>query len=105
MHYLQALDIEPNDDDALCNFALVLQKLTYNDFAKIAYEEGINVNPGNRALLRNYLLFLLEIKELDKFQTVLTHSKRVLDPADIALITKLQGEFQKALGISQTAAA
>jgi Tfp pilus assembly protein PilF len=42
-------------------------KLTYNDFAKIAYEEGINVNPGNRALLRNYLLFLLEIKELDKF--------------------------------------
>ena len=32
MHYLQALDIEPNDDDALCNLALVLQKLTYNDF-------------------------------------------------------------------------
>jgi hypothetical protein len=60
------------------------------------------VNPGNRALLRNYLLFLLEIKELDKFQTVLNHSKRVLDPADITLITKLQGEFQKALGIQAT---
>jgi hypothetical protein len=40
-----------------------------------------------------------EIKELEKFQTVLNHSKRVLDPADVSLITKLQGEFQKALGI------
>ena len=46
----------------------------------------------------------MEIKELDKFQTVLNHSKRVLDPADISLITKLQGEFQKALCIQQSAA-
>lgn len=76
-----------------------MQKLNYNDFAKIAYEEGINVNPGNRALVRNYLLFLLEIKQLDKFNTVLTHAKRVLDAADIAQITKLQVDFSKALGM------
>ena len=100
--YLQGLEIEQNDDDALCNLALVLQKLNYNDFAKIAYEEGINVNPGNRALIRNYLLFLLEIKELEKFSTVLSHAKRVLDAADLSLIIKLQGEFQKALGVQGT---
>jgi hypothetical protein len=29
------------------------------------------VNPGNRALLKNYLFFLLEIKQFDKFATVL----------------------------------
>lgn len=82
--YLQALELDPNDDDTLCNLGLILQKLNYNDFAKIAYEEGINVNPGNRALLKNYLLFLLEIKQFDKFNTVISHAKRVLDPTDIA---------------------
>ena len=78
------MELEPNDDDTLCNLGLILQKLNYNDFAKIAYEEGINVNPGNRALLKNYLLFLLEIKQFDKFNTVISHAKRVLDPTDIA---------------------
>jgi Tfp pilus assembly protein PilF len=63
---------------------MVLQRISYNDFAKIAYEEGIHVNPGNRALLKNYLLFLLEVKQFDKFQTVLIHAKRVLDAAEIS---------------------
>ena len=82
--YLQSLELEPNDDDALCNLGMVLQRISYNDFAKIAYEEGIHINPGNRALLHNYLLFLLEIKQFVKFNTVITHAKRVLDGADIA---------------------
>ena len=67
---------------------------------KIEYEEGINVNPSNRALLKNYFFFLLEIKQFDKFTTVLTHAKRVLDPTDIAQIQKIHSEFLKALGIT-----
>ena len=103
--YLQALEIDPNDDDVLCNLGMVLQRIAYNDFAKIAFEEGIHVNPGNKALLHNYLLFLLEVKQFDKFQTVITHAKRVLDVSEISTLQKLQGEFQKALGVSGQAAA
>ena len=58
------------------------------------------MNPGNRALLKNYLLFLLEIKQFEKFTTVMTHAKRVLDPTDIAQIHKIHSEFLKALGIT-----
>jgi hypothetical protein len=46
-------------------------------------------------------LFLLETKEFNKFQTVLTHARRVLDAADIQSLAKLQGEFQKALGVTE----
>lgn len=90
VYYLQALEIEPNDDDALCNLGMVLQRINYHDFAKVAFEEGIHINPGNQALLHNYMLFLLEIKQFDKFTTVLNHAKRVLDSADIAQLQKLQ---------------
>lgn len=65
--YLQALEIEPNDDDIMCNLGMVLQRISYHDFAKIAFEEGIHINPGNKTLLNNYLLFLLEVKQFDKF--------------------------------------
>jgi Tfp pilus assembly protein PilF len=68
---------------------LVLSKTAYNDFAKIAFEAGINVNPGNKDLLHNYLLFLLEIKQFDKFNTVFNHAKRVLDQSELSNIQRI----------------
>ncbi|TNV71846.1 hypothetical protein FGO68_gene16407 [Halteria grandinella] len=103
--YLQALDVEPNDDDTLCNLAMVLQRINYLDFAKIAYEEGIKLNPGNKILLHNFLLFLLEIQSFDQFTKVQAHAKRVLDKAEIENLTKLRDEYQKALGVVQVAGA
>lgn len=81
--YLQALEIEPNDDDTLCNLAMALQRINYLDFSKIAYEEGIKLNPGNKTLLHNFLLFLLEIQQFEQFNKVVVHAKRVLDKAEI----------------------
>ncbi len=51
MLYLQALEIEGNDEEALCNLGLALSRLQYNDYAKLAFEEGINLNPGNKPLI------------------------------------------------------
>ena len=96
--YLQALEIEGNDEEALCNLGLVLSRLSYNDYAKLAFEEGININPGNKALIHNYLLFLLETKQLDKFKSILQHAKRVLDTQEILTLEKLYHDFSKILG-------
>ena len=49
--YLEALEIEFNDEDALCNLGIVLSRIQYNDYAKLAFEEGININPGNKLIL------------------------------------------------------
>jgi tetratricopeptide (TPR) repeat protein len=49
--YLQALELDFNDDDTLCNLGLALSRLNYHDYAKIAFEEGININPGNKLIV------------------------------------------------------
>ena len=77
------MEIEPNDDDTLCNLGLVLTKINYNDFAKIAFEEGININPGNKIILQNYMLFLLEIKQFEKFTSIMSHAKKVIDVTEL----------------------
>ena len=96
--YLEALEIDLNDEDALCNLGLVLSRIQYNDYAKLAFEEGININPGNKQILKNYLLFLLEIKHFEKFQTIMSHAKRVLDQEELLNFQKLFADFQKATG-------
>lgn len=80
--YLKALEIEPNDEEALCNLGMALSKIKFNDYAKMAFEEAINVNPGNKTVLVNYLLFLLENKQFNKFANILTHAQRILDPTE-----------------------
>lgn len=100
LSYLKSLEIEPNDEETLCNLGMTLSKIKFNDYAKMAYEEAINVNPGNKTVLVNYLLFLLENKQFNKFANILTHASRILDPAEFQTYQKLYQEFQKAVGES-----
>jgi Tfp pilus assembly protein PilF len=60
MMFLDALEINPSDEEALCNLALALKKTSYVDYARLAFEEAVNVSPGNSHILSNYLMFLLE---------------------------------------------
>jgi len=82
LSYLKALEIEPNDEETLCNLGMTLSKIRFNDYAKIAFEEAINVNPGHKVVLVNYLLFLLENKQFNRFANILTHASRILEPAE-----------------------
>ena len=63
--FLDALDIKPDDEEALCNLALALKKTSYLDYAQIAFEEAVNVSPGNTFILSNYMMFLLERQKFD----------------------------------------
>ena len=60
IRFLDALEIKQDDEEALCNLALSLKKTQYIDFAQTAFEEAVNVSPGNTFILQNYMLFLLE---------------------------------------------
>jgi Tfp pilus assembly protein PilF len=93
LSYLKALEITPDDEETLCNLGLTLSKIKFNDYAKMAFEEAINVNPGNKVVLVNYLLFLLENKQFNKFASILTHASRILDPAEFSTYQKLYQDF------------
>ncbi len=67
IRFLQALDIKGDDEEALCNLALSLKKTQYLEYAQTAFEEAVNFSPGNTFILQNYMLFLLETKNLDQF--------------------------------------
>jgi Flp pilus assembly protein TadD len=60
LKFLDALEIKRDDEEALCNLALCLKKAGYLDYANIAFEEAINVSPGNTFILSNFMMFLLE---------------------------------------------
>lgn len=60
MLFLDALELNPIDEEALCNLALALKKTQYVDYARLAFEEAMNVSPGNSHILTNYMMFLLE---------------------------------------------
>lgn len=65
--FLDALEINPVDEEALGNLALALKHTQYVDYAKLAFEEAVNVSPGNTHILANYMYFLLEQKNWDQF--------------------------------------
>ena len=60
---------------------------------RMAFEEAINVNPGNKTVLVNYLLFLLENKQFNKFSNILSHANRILDQSEFSTYQKLYQEF------------
>ena len=96
--FLDALEIKPDDHEALCNLALALKKTPqYVDYAAIAFEEAINVSPGNTFILSNYMLFLLQQKMFDQFAKVLIHAKRVMNKDEVDVIVKMQMEFKHAI--------
>lgn len=95
--FLDALDIKPDDEEALCNLALALKKTSYLDYAQVAFEEAVNVSPGNTFILSNYMMFLLEQKKFDQFTKVMGHARRVMDKTELDQITKLYDEFKAAI--------
>ena len=58
--YLESLEKDIDDAECLCNLGLALSSTKYKDYAKLAFEEAVNAQPGNSGILNNYLLFLLE---------------------------------------------
>ena len=57
--------IEPEDDEVLANLGMALRKTKFKEYAKLAFEEAINSNPGNTWILMNYMLYLLQLKNFD----------------------------------------
>lgn len=97
MLFLDALEINPLDEEALCNLALALKKTSYVEYAKIAFEEAINVSPGNSHILSNYMMFLLEQRNFTQFERVMPHARRVMDNRELDFISKLHDEFKEAI--------
>lgn len=95
--FLDALEIKPDDEEALCNLALALKRTTYLDYAKMAFEEAVNVAPGNTFILTNYMMFLLEQQNFEQFGKVLPHARRVMDRQELETIQKLHDEFREAI--------
>lgn len=95
--FLDALEIKPDDEEALCNLALALKRTTYLDYAKMAFEEAVNVAPGNTFILTNYMMFLLEQQNFEQFGKVMPHARRVMDRQELETIQKLHDEFREAI--------
>mmetsp|Transcript_17005 Transcript_17005/g.22907 ORF Transcript_17005/g.22907 Transcript_17005/m.22907 type:complete len:201 (-) Transcript_17005:533-1135(-) len=95
--FLDALEIKPDDEEALCNLALALKRTTYLDYAKMAFEEAVNVSPGNTFILTNYMMFLLEMQNFEQFNKVMPHARRVMDRPELETIQKLHDEFREAI--------
>lgn len=77
--FLDALAIKPDDQEALCNLGLALKHTSYRDYAELAFEEAVNVSPGNTFVLMNYMMLLLEKQMFDRFKVVLPHARRIMD--------------------------
>lgn len=97
IRFLDALEVKPDDEEALCNLALSLKKTNYLEFAQSAFEEAVNVSPGNTFILHNYMLFLLEQKNFTHFDKVMMHARRVMDKSELETVTKLYEEFKSAI--------
>ena len=95
--FLDALEIKPDDEEALCNLALALKRTSYIDYAKMAFEEAVNVSPGNTFILTNYMMFLLEQQNFEQFRKVVPHARRVMDNKELETIQKLHDEFKEAI--------
>lgn len=95
--FLDALEVKPDDEEALCNLALALKRTSYLDYAKMAFEEAVNVSPGNTFILTNYMMFLLEQQNFEQFNKVMTHARKVMDRQELETIQKLHDEFKEAI--------
>lgn len=63
----------------------------------MAFEEAVNVSPGNTFILTNYMMFLLEQQNFDQFRKVMPHARRVMDNKELETIQKLHDEFKEAI--------
>ena len=96
--FLDALEINPIDEETLGNLALALKHTQYVDYAKLAFEEAVNINPGNTHILANYMYFLLEQRDFSQFNKVVPHARRVMDEeGELGPIVKIHDEFKEAI--------
>ena len=64
----------------------------------MAFEEAVNVSPGNTFILRNYMMFLLEQRNFAQFDKVMAnHAKIVMDAKELETIKNLHDEFKEAI--------
>lgn len=99
VRFLDALEINPNDEEALCNLGLSLKRTPYVEpYAFLAFEESVAASPGNSVILTCYMMFLLEQKRMDQFEKVLVHAKIIMSSMEMETILKLQQEFKDAIG-------
>ena len=86
-----------NDEESLSNLGLALAKTQYKDYSNMAFEEAVNMCPGNTDILANYMLFLLENRQLEKFNAVYKHAERIMDSPELNSLDNLYTEFYTAI--------
>ena len=64
----------------LCNLGIALSQTDYDPmFATIAFEEALKANPHNEFIMENYLLYLVDSKQFDRYKRTIPNAKRLLD--------------------------
>lgn len=74
--YLEALEQSDwkNDPVTLCNLGLALSTTQYKDYAMMAFEEAVELSPGDSTIVQNFLICLLEWGHNDKFRQLWRHA-------------------------------
>lgn len=88
------LEKNPSNTECLCNLGMALSQTQYKDYCIVAFEEAINSSPGNTSAVSNYLLFLLEVENFEKFRKVYAHACRFMDEQELANLEMVYMEFQ-----------
>ena len=95
--FLDALEIKPTDEEALCNLAMALKKTKHLDYAQLAFEEAVNTCPANTSILANYMFFLVEQKKFSLFAQILKHATRIMEKHELDTILQLHDDYKAAI--------
>ena len=64
----------------------------------MAFEEAVDVSPGNTYILQNYMYFLLEQQNFTQFEKVVTnHAKDVMEPEELCRIIEHHDKYKEAI--------
>lgn len=94
--YLAALDIDCDDSETLANLGMALAQTKYRDYASIAFEEALAAGYGNLNILNNYLYFLLEDQQFEKFNSVSKSAQRVMEDQEFKALKQLAKDYMAA---------
>lgn len=95
VHYLKALEICPQDGEVLCNLGNALVKARNLEYAWLAFEEALRLEPENRDFIEQYMVCLLKVKNFEKFDRMLS-SLAFLDSAAKKRFEDLGSQFKRA---------
>jgi hypothetical protein len=68
------------------------------DYAWLAFEEAMRLCPGNKKIINNFLLCMLESKHFTKFQNIFASVRKLLTDGEMNIFKNLLVEFKKACG-------